>query len=575
MALIGAAVVVVVAHTGWEGLQARKDLDAAQSELDTLFQEIADGRTKAAERTSLRVADRAAEAREETTGPGWWVAARLPRLGESVTAVRTVTDVLAGFSRDALPEVVQLARQLRPDRMRPRDGRIPVDRLESAAPTIADLHRQLAGDRRRVAAIATARLVGPLRDPMRRLQAELTKGVALTRRAAVAAELLPRMLGAREPRTYLALFQNNAEVRATGGIPGAFALITADNGRLRMTAQGGAADLGSYTRPVLPLTRDELQLFGTGLGVYPASSTFTPHFPRTAELVQRQWLRARGLEVDGVLSLDPVGLSYLLEGTGPVRLADKRLLTPGNAPDLLLHEVYQTIPDPEVQNAYFADAARRIFDLVVRGAGSPRELLAGLSRAATEQRLLVWSTRPAEQRQLADYAIGGALPPPGGQRPFIGVFLNNNAADKMTYFLDYEVGVESVSCNDAGRQELRVRFEVGSTAPKNAVSALSPSVLGPPGFGRELGEIRTTVMLYAPARGWVESASLDGRPTLTVDRQHQGFPVSVSTVRLRPGQTRVLDYRVFSGTAQRGDPQVRVTPPAGVGVPVAAPSSAC
>ncbi|WP_420898141.1 DUF4012 domain-containing protein [Cryobacterium suzukii] len=39
-----------------------------------------------------------------------------------------------------------------------------------------------------------------------------------------AATLLPAMLGATEPRNYILLFQNPAELRSTGGIPGALEL---------------------------------------------------------------------------------------------------------------------------------------------------------------------------------------------------------------------------------------------------------------------------------------------------------------------------------------------------------------
>ncbi|TFB67457.1 DUF4012 domain-containing protein [Cryobacterium sp. Hz9] len=47
-----------------------------------------------------------------------------------------------------------------------------------------------------------------------------------------AVQLLPAMLGADGQRSYLLLFQNNPEVRATGGLPGAFAEISTENVKL-------------------------------------------------------------------------------------------------------------------------------------------------------------------------------------------------------------------------------------------------------------------------------------------------------------------------------------------------------
>ena len=42
------------------------------------------------------------------------------------------------------------------------------------------------------------------------------------------------MLGGEGERRYLVAFQNNAEVRATGGMPGSLVTLTARDGRLEM-----------------------------------------------------------------------------------------------------------------------------------------------------------------------------------------------------------------------------------------------------------------------------------------------------------------------------------------------------
>ncbi len=67
-------------------------------------------------------------------------------------------------------------------------------------------------------------------NPVRRLQDQLTEAAGLTGTASRTVQLLPAMLGADSQRRYLLMFQNNAEVRATGGIPGAVAVVTADRG---------------------------------------------------------------------------------------------------------------------------------------------------------------------------------------------------------------------------------------------------------------------------------------------------------------------------------------------------------
>ena len=49
--------------------------------------------------------------------------------------------------------------------------------------------------------------------------------------AAKGAALVPGMLGSEERRTYLVIFQNSAEARSLGGMPGIITTLTADRGR--------------------------------------------------------------------------------------------------------------------------------------------------------------------------------------------------------------------------------------------------------------------------------------------------------------------------------------------------------
>ena len=72
---------------------------------------------------------------------------------------------------------------------------------------------------------------------------------------------------------------------------------------------------------MLPLTDEEVdRSTARSLGIYFQDPGWTADFPRAAELWQAHWDRrvTPDLPIDGVVALDPVGISYLLEGTGPV-----------------------------------------------------------------------------------------------------------------------------------------------------------------------------------------------------------------------------------------------------------------
>lgn len=549
----------LAAWTGYQALKARDALQAAAADVEVVGSALTTGETERA-RSAVRSAQRHARtARENTTGPGWSAGRLLPAVGDDVEAVQTIADVVDRLSRDVLPRAVDASETLSPEALRPRRGRIDLEPIEQVAPDVTAAADSLEAQRRCVEEIDADGLVAQLRGPVVQLQEELARAADLTDTASRAVQLLPPMLGSQGPRTYLALFQNNAEVRATGGMPGALATITARNGRLAMEQQGTNIDLGGRSeRPALPLTPEERRLFDVKMGVYPQDSNFTPDFPRTAELVQAQWERAQGQRVDGVVSTDPVALSHVLEGTGPVRLPDGTRLTAGNAVRLLLNELYLTQP-AAVQDQVYEAAARVVFEALARGKGQPRAVLDGLDQAVEERRLLVWSAHPEEQALLADTRIGGALSTEPGDAPQIGVYFNDATSTKMHYYFDYDVDVEPLTC-EQGRQDFAVSVTMRSTAPPAGVS-LPTSVTGPSDAGVEEHAFLTNVYVYGPVAGSIVSAALDGSEDYAYnDLSHEGRPVYRQTVGLRPGEERTLEFRVRSGPGQTGEPQLRVTP---------------
>ena len=88
-----------------------------------------------------------------------------------------------------------------------------------------------------------------------------------------------------------------------------------------------------------------------------------------------------------MLSLDPVAMSYLLEGTGPVQVGDVTL-TSDNLVDELLSRPYREL-EPAAQDELFQQAARAIFEASTGKLASPMRFVEGLERAAREGRLLV------------------------------------------------------------------------------------------------------------------------------------------------------------------------------------------
>jgi hypothetical protein len=412
----------------------------------------------------------------------------------------------------------------------------------------------------RTDAIDRAGLSGRVADAVGQLAAGLRRLSSLTGTAARAATLLPPMLGADGPRTYLVLFQNPTEVRATGGMPGAFVVVRADQGAITIVDQGAsAADLGTFPEPVLPLDPAQVALYSDKLGKFPADITFTPHFPTAATLAREMYRLRSGTTVDGVLATDPVALSYLLAATGPVPVPEGPPLTAANAVPVLLAEAYVRMSSARDKDLYFAAAARAVFEALAGGAANPAGALSALARAAGERRLLVWSAHPDEQRGLAGTVLEGAMPTEDGANPQVGVFLNDGSGAKLDYYLTTAATLDTVACRDDGRAELSLRVTLGSTAPSDGL----PSYVLGLGLGGDPYTMRTNAMVFSPAGGSLLDARLDGRPIALGTGTERRRAVGVTTVYLAPGQTSVLDVRILTGVLPRSAtvvPSLWVTP---------------
>jgi hypothetical protein len=284
---------------------------------------------------------------------------------------------------------------------------------------------------------------------------------------------------------------------------------------------------------------------------------FTPDFPRSAQLISGMYRATNRRAVDGVVSVDPVALSYLLRGTGRVRTAGREL-SADNAVRLLLSQVYADIADPDRQNDFFNVAARSVFDAVSSGTGDPRALLEGLVTSASERRLLVWSAHPAEQRLLAPTALAGGLGARDPKAPQVGVYLNAALPYKLDYYLDHEVAVRSVSCV-GDRQQLTTTVTLRSTVPANLASLsdyVAPRRV--PLFGA--GTIATTVYFFAPEGGSVRWVSVDGEREQVARQSFGGRTVFARTITLEPGQDRSLTVDVLTGRGETGTTDLRTTP---------------
>ncbi|GGJ91594.1 hypothetical protein GCM10010123_21770 [Pilimelia anulata] len=536
-ALVGCAALLLpgLVWAGSRGWMVRDHLVLAAQLVRTLNGQVRAGEVRAAERTLSELQVHADAARMYADDPLWRGVGHVPVAGDDARAVSVVAGTVGELADVGLPALLRSVGRVDPAALAPTRGRLPLTPLAAVAADLATAEATFAAGAARIAGLRRAGLVGPVRAAVDRLGAELRAATGDLGTAARAAALLPPMFGASGRREYLLVFQNLAEARATGGLPGAYAVVAADHGRVTVVAQGSASSLRPFPRPVLPLDPAQAALYTDRLGTFPADVNLTPDFPTAATTLREMYRRRSGRLVDGVLATDPVALSYLLRVHGPVPVPGGPPLAGDTAVRTLLSGTYRRIRSSVAQDRYFAAAARATFAALTGRADRPAALIRALGRAAGERRLLVWSARPDEQRRLEPTVLGGRLPADDGARPTVGVFLNDGSGAKLGYYLRQSAALRPGGCV-AGRREYALTVRLSSTAPR---SGLPVAVTGL-ALGGDPYTLRTNVTVLAPAGGALVGMAENGRPVPFGAGADRGRRAGIRTVDLRPGATTEL-----------------------------------
>jgi len=556
---IGLGVILVVVLLGlvfaWQVARATSALRLSGSQAQVLQSQIVAGDDVSAETTLQELTASAGRAESTTDGPLWKIGAKVPVLGKNVSAVRQVAVSIDRIARDALPPVVKLSKQINLNTYSPHGGKVDVAAIRKIAPSVATASAALKAAQKDVSGIDASSLLIPLRQPVSSIQLKIDGAESAAQSGNLAARLLPTMLGGSGTRHYLLLIQNNAEVRSTGGIAGSYAILTAANGKLSMGKQGSIHDLPPFLSPVVPMTKDEKSVFSPSMVTDLRDANFTPDFPRTAQITAAMAAKGLSQPVDGVISVDPVAMSYILSGTGPVTIGPGVQIDESTAVNILLSQVYLQSHDPAVQDLVFKRAARGVFNKVKSGSADSRLVIAGMVKAADENRLLIWSSHRDEERHIAKSGVSGEFRNNAGRTPHVGLYLGDAASTKMEYYLTYSTRLTAGRCLPGRIQELSTNTQIGSTAPPK----LPKSVTGDGKFTPR-GTMRIVMRFFAPYRGGFTEVRVNGiKQTVYADSLY-GRNVTKVLLTIKPGETYTVMTSMITGKGQDKDPIFSTTP---------------
>lgn len=543
--LIGfAALAIVAVGIVWivvTGLLARARLESVRSEIGRLRAAVVAGDLPTAQRLGERIAEQAASAHALTGGPAWWVAANIPVLGSPLQTARTIAGAADQVGSGALPGVLRLVDEVSHART---GSRIDLTKLAAATP---GLDRAAAATTRATAQVeeSDGSWLGPVSSARTSLLGKLRSLDGDLRGADRALRLVVPMLGADRPQRYFIGFLNEAESRGLGGIPGAFAIATADHGSVHFQQFGTDADL-KHVRAQVDLGPDFDARYGGSdpTGIL-ANSDLSPDFRYAATIWADLWFQKTGQRIDGALAIDPTALGYLLDVTGPARLKDGSEVSAGNVVALTEQQQYTRFPGTSLKEnaqrkAYLVAIARAVSSRLTSG-GSPHALAHALVRAAAERRLVVWSADARREASIVHAGWGGALPDRAGS-PVTGFVVNNAAGDKLDFYLDRAMSYVRTDCGAGATATATLRLT--NAAPASGLPGYVTARADQPPPGARLGDNALLVTYYATPGAMITGVAVDGKPVTVATPPERGLPTATVTLELPRAQVRTMTVTI-------------------------------
>ncbi|WP_085172181.1 DUF4012 domain-containing protein [Mycolicibacterium iranicum] len=553
---------VIVGLACWAAIgavQAKSNLEQARSSAQTAKDALLEGDTASASKAADEALSSAQSARDATHSLAWNIVSAVPWLGSPLKTGQQVTDVVLRLASDVLRPAADVGLTIAPDRLY-RDGRVDVELLRSQEPDLRELATSATRLNAEAAAITDPRYLSLMSDARSELQSQISEVSSLIENVALAAQLAPSMMGVDGPRTYFMGFQTNAEVRGTGGLLGGYGILRFDNGVPTVDTLAPNTDLTGAVAPV-DLGAEYDQQYGFQNPFFDfRNSNISPHFPYAAQIWQGMWLERTGMNVDGVIAIDPVALSYILGAVGSVTMPDGEVVTKDNVVELTESTAYIRFPTDQVaRKQYLQDIANSVVKKMTGRVDSPRRLLDALGKAVSERRIAVWSAEPEVQTLLEQTALAHVLP--DDEAPYAAVVLNNLGGNKLDYYLRTQIEYAADECRGPTRAST-VTVKLTNAVPDEP---LPEYVAGASGLSPELGltlpdgSSVTSVRLFATTGSELSGVILNGERVPAIHYSERGHPVFEVQVIMTAGQTADITFQL-SEPSVAGRPQAPAQP---------------
>jgi hypothetical protein len=250
-------------------------------------------------------------------------------------------------------------------------------------------------------------------------------------------ENAPYLLGMDTPRTYMLIFQNDKELRPTGGFLTAYAIMTVDKAKFNPALSDDIYNLDAKYKPSIPAPKPIVNYIK---GPYVLSQNLRlrdmnwwPDFPTSMGTFSKAIQEVGVKDIDGIIAVDTRVLESLLKVIGPIGVPGFGNFSTDIDPECncsqVIHElekyadvegpiIWDPVTGKIIQRPKNSENRKKIIgplmnSVLANAMGQPKEKLAPLFTAAfnsvMEKHVLFYLYDEKVQKSVVDFGIGGAI----------------------------------------------------------------------------------------------------------------------------------------------------------------------
>ena len=357
-----------------------------------------------------------------------------------------------------------------------------------------------------------------------------------------ALQIAPQSLGILSAKSYLLLFQNDKEIRPTGGFMTAFATLTINNGQVSATTSDDIYRLDEKLlkvcltkicplTPPAPIIKYLPEVSGTQRSAWSMrDSNISPDVPTSAREFERMYqMLGEGLPFDGIVFIDTQVVESLIEVTGPIDVygtkysseIDKRC----NCPNVIYElESYAEVAAKGEKDRK-AVLGVLMQQILARSVGADIEklpqLIEAISKLANNKHVIFYMHDSNSQKALSKLNWTGEIKNYDGD--YLHINDSNFAGGKSNIYVDQTV-----------TQEITIQKD-GLVTKKISIEYKNPQA-----FNTWLNGInRDYVRFYVPKGSKLISSKGSENPVTIIE--DLGKTVFEAFIQVRPQNTRKLE----------------------------------